>query len=103
MLSEYDEHGSSDGDCCSVVIAGDIIVGESGNSASGVGETVDIDNVDNTTDAITLHANGDIVDEKIQQRASSTEPSTGFTPDDESPSLGTSINQFIYLYFIFRL
>ncbi|KAF7996998.1 hypothetical protein HCN44_005275 [Aphidius gifuensis] len=97
VLSEYDEYGSSDGDCCAGGIipdpggVGGVIIGGSGDCASGVGETVDIGNVD-TTDA-NVHADGDIVkilvniDEKIQ-RGSSTEPSTGLTPDDESPSLG---------------
>lgn len=102
MLSEYDEYGSSDGDCCAGGIIPDpgVVIGGSGDCASGVGETVDIGNVD-TTDA-NVHADGDIVkilvntDEKIQ-RGSSTEPSTGLTPDDESPSLG--IFMFVYIFY----
>ncbi|XP_053596798.1 uncharacterized protein LOC103571062 isoform X1 [Microplitis demolitor] len=68
VLSEYDEHGSNEepGDELGEV--------EEGSSASGVGEAVDEADAD--------------ADGQVGGRDSSTEPSIGLTPEDESPSLG---------------
>ncbi|XP_057326203.1 uncharacterized protein LOC130668121 isoform X2 [Microplitis mediator] len=68
VLSEYDEHGSTEepGDEVGEV--------EEGSSASGVGEAVDEADAD--------------ADGQVGGRDSSTEPSIGLTPEDESPSLG---------------
>lgn len=79
VLSEYDEHGT---DNCTV---GEIeVVGEEGSSASGVGDAVDEGDADADVDG-------------EARRGSSTEPSIGLTPDDESPSLG------LHIYFFFLL
>ncbi|XP_015109103.1 uncharacterized protein LOC107035949 [Diachasma alloeum] len=68
VLSEYDEHGTENSGVSEIETGG-----EEGSSASGVGEAVDEGDAD---------ADGEA------RRGSSTEPSIGLTPDDESPSLG---------------
>lgn len=76
VLSEYDEHGSNEepGDELGEV--------EEGSSASGVGEAVDEADAD--------------ADGQVGGRDSSTEPSIGLTPEDESPSLGTVFKHTLY-------
>ncbi|KAG8042543.1 hypothetical protein G9C98_005177 [Cotesia typhae] len=70
VLSEYDEHSSIE-----IEAPGDETGElEEGSSASGVGEAVDEADAD--------------ADGQVGGRDSSTEPSIGLTPEDESPSLG---------------
>lgn len=114
MLSEYDEHGiegiigegsggsssvidsgsgggvvvvvdggGASGECDEDIEAG-VEVEEGRSSASGVGGACDEGDAD--------------ADGEQQRRDSSTEPSIGLTPDDESPSLGSLQQAAVYLF-----
>lgn len=98
MLSEYDEHESADNDFGSLVVGSggaDDANGGGGGGAGGGGGGTGGNNVSNNgVDGISrsVEARSDLVVETTdagEDCGSSTEPSIGLTPDDESPSLGT--------------
>ncbi|XP_043275643.1 uncharacterized protein [Venturia canescens] len=103
VLSEYDEHESADNDFGSLVVGsggGDDGSGGGGGGLGGGGSGAGGNNVSNNgVDGISrslVEARSDVLVEATdagEDCGSSTEPSIGLTPDDESPSLGTGGHQ----------